>query len=169
MTAARKSPQPAKTKATGGSWPARDVASTRRMLARGEISCRELLEEHRQAVTRLNPSLNALPTLCLSRAEGEAKGLDKLLVAQRTGRQAAGVGPLAGLPYCAKDMFDTEGVITTYGSPIYGRHRPPKDAEIVARIRRAGALLIGKSNTPEFAAGSQTFNRVFGATATLGI
>jgi amidase len=164
MKATKKPLSSAQNKATGGSWPVRDVASTRQMLARGEISCLELLEEHRQAVTRLNPSLNALPTLCLSRARGEAKRLDKLLVAQRTEGQAAGLGPLAGLPYCAKDMFDTEGVITTYGSPIYAQHRPPKDSEIVARIRRAGALLIGKSNTPEFAAGSQTFNRVFGAT-----
>lgn len=164
MPVAKKAPSPRKPKAASGSWPDHSIASTRRLLARGEISCQELLDAHRQTIARLNPSLNALPTLCLDRAEGEAKRLDKLLSAGRAGRQSAAVGPLAGLPYCAKDMFDTEGVLTTYGSPIYAQHRPTKDAEIVARVRQAGGLLVGKSNTPEFAAGSQTFNRVFGAT-----
>lgn len=142
----------------------RCIPQARRLLASGQISARELLAEHRRAIAEHNGMLNALPTLCLERAEQEAKALDKTLAAQRSGKTAAGVGPLAGMAYCAKDMFDTQGVRTTYGSPIFANRVPEADAEIVRRIRRAGALLIGKSNTPEFAAGSQTFNPVFGAT-----
>ncbi|HYF58661.1 MAG TPA: amidase family protein, partial [Burkholderiaceae bacterium] len=87
--------------------------------------------------------------------------------AARTARSiAAGepVGLLAGLPYVAKDIFDTAGLRTTLGSPIFANRVPEADAPGVARLREAGALLIAKSNTPEFAAGSQTFNTVFGAT-----
>lgn len=144
--------------------PATDVAQLRRMLAEGRLSAKELLESHIARIERTNPVLNALPTLCLERAQSEARALDRVLMAQRKGRAASGVGPLAGLTYCAKDMFETEGVRTTYGSPLFKDHVPRKDAEIVRRIRAAGAVLVGKSNTPEFAAGSQTFNKVFGAT-----
>lgn len=140
------------------------IAESRRLLAQGKISAAELLAEHQRIIDQRNGELNALPTLCMQRAEQEAKGLDKILSAQRAGRSAANVGPLAGMAYCAKDMFDTAGVRTTYGSPIFASRIPGKDAEIVRRIRQAGAILIGKSNTPEFAAGSQTFNKVFGAT-----
>ena len=140
------------------------VSAARRLLAAGKTSCKELLADHSATIAARNPTVNALPTLCLERAEQEAARLDKILADQRRGRTSAGVGPLTGLPYCAKDIFDTEGLRTTYGSTIYSNHVPKKDAEIVRRIRAAGALLIGKSNTPEFAAGSQTFNAVFGAT-----
>ena len=142
----------------------RSIREARRLLASGQASATELLAEHRRIIAEQNGPLNALPTLCLERAEQEARALDKTLSAQRAGKATAGTGPLAGMTYCAKDMFDTEGVRTTYGSPIFANRIPEKDAEIVRRMRHAGALLIGKSNTPEFAAGSQTFNRVFGAT-----
>lgn len=140
------------------------IAESRRLLAQGKISAAELLAEHQRIIDQRNGDLNALPTLCLERAGQEAKHLDKTLSAQRAGKSAADVGPLAGMAYCAKDMFDTAGVRTTYGSPIFASRIPEKDAEIVRRIRQAGAILVGKSNTPEFAAGSQTFNKVFGAT-----
>ena len=74
------------------------------------------------------------------------------------------MGPLIGLPYVAKDLFDTAGLRTTLGSPIFADRVPDADAPVVRRLRDAGALLIAKSNTPEFAAGSQTYNPVFGAT-----
>lgn len=140
------------------------VRDTRRRLVSGELSCRDVLQQHCNVISALNPELNALPSLCLERADAEARQLDKVLVAQRQGKTTAPVGPLTGMPYCAKDMFDTEGVRTTYGSPLFAGQIPTRDAEIVRRIRQSGALLLGKSNTPEFAAGSQTFNRVFGAT-----
>ena len=74
------------------------------------------------------------------------------------------VGPLVGLPWVSKDVFDTAGLRTTLGSPIFADRVPRADAPVVKRLREAGALLVAKSNTPEFAAGSQTFNAVFGAT-----
>ena len=111
------------------------------------------------AIDRFDPVLNALPT----RRDRDAC----LCEAQQTGRAIdAGepVGLLAGLPYVAKDIFDTAGLRTTLGSPIFADRVPQADAPGVRRLREAGALLIAKSNTPEFAAGSQTFNTVFGAT-----
>jgi amidase len=111
------------------------------------------------AIDRLDPSLNALPTrrdrdACLREAEAAGRAI----------RAGEPVGLLAGLPYVAKDIFDTAGLRTTLGSPIFADRVPTADAPGVRRLREAGALLIAKSNTPEFAAGSQTFNTVFGAT-----
>ncbi len=111
------------------------------------------------AIDRLHPALNALPTrrdrdACLREAEAAGRAI----------RAGEPVGLLAGLPYVAKDIFDTAGLRTTLGSPIFADRVPGVDAPGVRRLREAGALLIAKSNTPEFAAGSQTFNTVFGAT-----
>src|SRR5262249_60615636 len=74
------------------------------------------------------------------------------------------VGVLHGLPVAHKDLVDTAGIRTTFGSPFYRDNVPTHDAPIVTRIRAAGAITVGKTNTPEFGAGSQTFNTVFGAT-----
>ena len=74
------------------------------------------------------------------------------------------LGPLHGLPVVHKDLHDTAGVRTTYGSRIFKDNIPKQDAMIVERIAKAGAICVGKSNTPEFGAGSQTFNEVLGAT-----
>jgi amidase len=76
----------------------------------------------------------------------------------------ATLGPLHGLPVAHKDLLETKGIRTTFGSPLYKNNIPTADDIVVERIRRAGAITIGKTNTPEFGAGSQTFNRVFGAT-----
>src|SRR5207253_4106428 len=73
-------------------------------------------------------------------------------------------GPLHGLPVAHKDLFETRGIRTTFGSPLYKDYTPAEDDLVVERMRRAGAITIGKTNTPEFGAGSQTFNKVFGAT-----
>ena len=73
-------------------------------------------------------------------------------------------GPLHGLPIAVKDLEDTAGMRTTYGSPLFRDHVPAADTLLVTRLRSAGAIIIGKTNTPEFGAGSQTFNAVFGAT-----
>ena len=74
------------------------------------------------------------------------------------------LGPLHGLPVAHKDLFETRGIRTTFGSPIYKDYVPAADDIVVERMRRAGAIIVGKTNTPEFGAGSQTFNKVFGAT-----
>ena len=79
-------------------------------------------------------------------------------------RRRGGSGPLHGLPIAHKDLVPTKGIRTTYGSPIYRDYVPDADALIVERLQAAGAITIGKTNTPEFGAGSQTFNAVFGAT-----
>src|SRR4029079_2398652 len=82
---------------------------------------------------------------------------------ERAARRGA-LGVLHGLPVAHKDLVDTAGIRTTFGSPFYRDNVPSRDAPIVTRIRAAGAITVGKTNTPEFGAGSQTFNTVFGAT-----
>src|SRR5216683_1117428 len=76
----------------------------------------------------------------------------------------AALGPLHGLPVAHKDLLETRGIRTTYGSPLYKDYIPNEDDIVVDRMRRAGAIILGKTNVPEFGAGSQTFNKVFGAT-----
>ena len=127
----------------------------RTLISRREVSCREVLEAHIDRIEAFNPALNAVVTKTYSLARERADALDSDPAAQ---------GPLAGLPIAHKDMVPTKGIRTTYGSPLYAEHVPNADALIVRRMRRAGAVTVGKTNTPEFGAGSQTFNRVFGAT-----
>ena len=111
------------------------------------------------AIDRFNPAVNALPTL---RAR-EALLAQAATLGQRMA-DGAPVGALAGIPYAAKDTHSTAGIRTTRGSPIFANHVPTENDPIVQRLLDADALLLGKSNTPEFAAGSQTFNPVLGTT-----
>lgn len=112
-----------------------------------------------RAIEARNGELNAIPT------RRDAATVHAELDAQTQAlRENRPIGVLAGLPYVAKDIFETAGLRTTFGSPIFADHVPTRDAPIVGRLRAAGAVLVGKSNTPEFAAGSQTFNPVLGAT-----
>ena len=127
----------------------------RRLIARREASCREVVDAHIARIEAVNPALNAVVTKVYERARRQADELDANPSAQ---------GPLAGLPVAHKDLVATRGVRTTYGSPLYAEHIPTEDDLVARRMRRAGAVLLGKTNTPEFGAGSQTFNRVFGAT-----
>ena len=106
----------------------------------------------------VNPELNAIVTLDREGALAAADEADQVLA------RGEPTGPLHGLPIAVKDLEDTAGIRTTYGSPIFRDHVPAADTLLVARLRRAGAIVIGKTNTPEFGAGSQTFNAVFGAT-----
>ncbi len=128
------------------------------MIRRKEISARELLAAHLKQIERVNPRVNAIVTLIADRAMETARRADE---AQARGER---LGPLHGIPVAHKDLFDTAGVRTTYGSRIFKDHVPEQDAIIVERAKKAGAISIGKTNTPEFGAGSQTFNEVFGAT-----
>jgi amidase len=123
-----------------------------------EVSVGEVVEAHLTRIEQVNPQVNAIITLDAEGARAQARAADAQLAAGEP------VGPLHGLPVVHKDLFETKGMRTTYGSPIFADHVPDFDALIVARLRAAGAISLGKSNTPEFGAGSQTFNAVFGAT-----
>ncbi len=129
-----------------------------RMLRRGRISARELLDQHLARIELVNPQINAIVTLVPDIAIEMARAADQ--------RHARGVvaGPLDGLPIAHKDLVATAGIRTTSGSPLYADHVPAENALIIDRIQAGGAVTVGKTNTPEFGAGSQTFNPLFGAT-----
>ncbi len=122
------------------------------------VSCREVMEAHLAQIERVNPKVNAIVTLLPERALEHARQADEALA------RGEDVGPLHGLPISHKDLVLTKGIRTTFGSPIFRDFVPEQDEIIVERLRRAGAITIGKTNTPEFGAGSQTFNPVFGET-----
>jgi amidase len=128
------------------------------LIRRKELSAREVMAAHQKQIDRVNPKVNAIVTLIAEQATENARKADE---AQARG---AALGPLHGLPVVHKDLFETAGIRTTFGSPIFKDNVPKRDAIIVERIRNAGAICVGKSNTPEFGTGSQTFNAVFGAT-----
>ena len=113
---------------------------------------------HLAQIERVNPKVNAIVTLVADQAMAAAAKADEAIA------RSGAVGVLHGLPIAHKDLVDTAGIRTTRGSRFYKDHVPTRDALMVTRIRAAGALTIGKTNTPEFGAGSQTFNEVFGAT-----
>lgn len=123
-----------------------------------EVSCVEVMDAHLAQIERVNPRVNAIVTLDADGAREQARRAD----AQLARGEANGL--LFGLPTAVKDLVETRGMRTTFGSTVYRDHVPAEDALLVARLRNAGAIVIGKTNTPEFGAGSQTFNRVFGAT-----
>ena len=123
-----------------------------------KLSARELMAAHLNQIQRVNPIVNAIVTLVAEQAMENAQRADDAMA------RGAPLGPLHGLPVAHKDLFETAGIRTTFGSPIFKDYVPAQDSIIVERIRRAGAICVGKTNTPEFGAGSQTFNPVFGAT-----
>ena len=129
-------------------------------LKRKEVSPLELIEAAAARIAAVDHEVNALPTLCFDRAREHARAL---MAGHR--REAEGEpGWLAGLPVVIKDLVDVAGVRTTYGSPIFRDHVPVASHPLVTRIERKGGIVIGKSNTPEFGAGGNTFNEVFGRT-----
>ena len=131
--------------------PARELA---RLIHRKKISVVEAMQAFVTQIERVNPAINAIVTFLPEQALQAAKALDRKKTKP----------PLAGLPIAHKDLVQTKGVRTTYGSLVYRDNVPTEDALLVERLRAAGAILIGKTNTPEFGSGSQTFNEVFGAT-----
>ncbi len=133
----------------------------RALIARGEVSAVEVLDAHLGWIDERNPELNAICTLDRSHALEQARAADDLL---RSDPDAAAAHPLLGLPIGIKDLVPTKNIRTTFGSPIFAENVPDFDALLVERIRDAGAVVVGKTNTPEFGAGSQTFNPVFGKT-----
>ncbi len=133
------------------------VELTRR-LRDGSLGCAELMEESLAGIASCNPQLNAIVSLDEELARAGAKAADTAIAG------GAEPGPLHGLPFAFKDLQLTAGIRTTRGSPLYADFVPDTDSLVVKRIRDAGAIAIGKTNVPEFGAGSQTFNRVFGTT-----
>lgn len=128
------------------------------LLRSGELSAREFMAAHLARVEATNPAVNAIVTLVADRATEAAERADDSLA------RGDAVGPLHGLPIAHKDLVATAGIRTTAGSPIFADTVPDTDDLLVERVRDAGAIVIGKTNTPEFGAGSQTFNPVFGPT-----
>jgi len=124
----------------------------------GEISAVETMEAHLAQIEKVNPQVNAIVTLVPELALEQARKADEKLA------QGGKLGPLHGLPVAHKDLVPTKGIRTTFGSPIFQDFVPEEDALLVERIRNAGGISLGKTNTPEFGAGSQTFNQVFGVT-----
>jgi len=125
-------------------------------LRRQEIGPHDLLDALERRIAAVDPVVNALPTLCFDRARRHADRLAATPVAAR--------GLLAGLPVAIKDLNDVAGVRTTYGSPIFRDHVPERSDIVVELLEQRGAIVYAKSNTPEFGAGANTFNEVFGAT-----
>jgi amidase len=128
------------------------------LLVRQELSARELLAAHLAQIERVNPTLNAIVTLATEHAQRLAQRADDAIA--RGGR----LGPLHGLPVAHKDLTETKGIRTTYGSPARADFVPDVDSLLVERLVAAGAVTVGKTNTPEWGTGSQTSNRVFGVT-----
>jgi len=128
------------------------------LIRRKKLSAREAMAAHLKQIERINPKVNAIVTLVAEKALANAGKADE---AQARG---LALGPLHGLPVAHKDLVETAGIRTTFGSLIFKDNVPAHDAIIVERMKKAGAITVGKTNTPEFGAGSQTFNRVFGAT-----
>ncbi|MFI6942460.1 amidase [Streptomyces sp. NPDC050418] len=129
----------------------------RRIRAR-DLSAREVVTAHLERIDQLNPELNAIVTLTADAALEQAAEADERLV------RGEPVGPLHGLPVAHKDTHNTAGIRTTHGSPVLAEYVPEHDDISVERIRAAGAITLGKTNVPEFGAGSHTFNPLFGPT-----
>lgn len=120
------------------------------------VSPVEVVEALAERIERLDSGLGAFTTLCLERAREEAVAAEALY------REGGEAGPLEGVPFGVKDLFDTADVRTTYGSPMFSDHVPEHDAEAVRRVRAAGAILIGKTQTHEFAWGITSVNELMG-------
>ena len=129
-----------------------------RLIRARKLSAREALAAHLKQIERVNPKVNAIVTLVPELAADAAAKADEMQARKEN------LGPLHGLPVAHKDLLETRGIRTTYGSLLFKDYTPAEDNIVVERMRRAGAIIIGKTNTPEFGAGSQTFNKVFGAT-----
>lgn len=133
-----------------------------RRIRRRDVSCEEVMRAHIDQIQRVNPSVNAIVTFVPEQALTAARAADVALARRQA--PAPEAAPLYGLPVAHKDLVLTKGMRTTFGSPLYRDFVPDTDSLIVERLKAGGAITLGKTNTPEFGAGSQTFNAVFGAT-----
>src|SRR5580765_5848230 len=124
-----------------------------------KVSAREVMQAHLKQIGRVNGKLNALVSLV-----PEEELMAQAAAADETLAKGKWLGPLHGLPIGVKDLHETKGLRTTYGSPLRNDYVPDFDCRVVQRERSAGGIVIGKTNVPEFGLGSQTFNTLFGAT-----
>jgi amidase len=134
------------------------AVEARRLIGRKALSPIELTDSCIARIEAVDGNVNAMVTRCFDRARSEAKAAEHAVA------RGDDLGLLHGLPMGVKDLNVTEGVLTTYGSPIHAENVPLEDERIIAVLRKAGAIVIGKTNTPEFGAGANTKNAVFGAT-----
>lgn len=135
-----------------------EIGAASAALADGSLSSLELTESVLTRIERLNPMLNAYTCVMSDSAQADARAAD---ARAKSGER---LGPLDGIPIAIKDVIDTAGVVTTYGSIKYRTHRPGADAHVVQQLRRAGAVILGKTNTHELARGITTDNPHFGPT-----
>ena len=124
-------------------------------LADGSIRCVDLMSACLDRIEACNPQLNAIVAL---------RPRDQLLEEARLADRAPRKGWLHGIPMAVKDLADTQGLTTSYGSPLFASHVPDSDSRLVSQLRSSGAIIIGKTNTPEFGLGSHTYNPVYGIT-----
>jgi amidase len=135
---------------------AKDLAA---MIREKKISSREVMQAHLKQIARVNPKVNAIVTLV-----PEDQLMAQALVADEAAAKGNWLGPLHGMPVGVKDLHPTQGIRTTFGSPLHANNVPNFDCLVVEREKKAGAIVIGKTNVPEWGLGSQTFNPVFGPT-----
>ena len=135
-----------------------DIAALHSAFLTRELRPSEHLDQRLEAVEARNPEINAIVTLTEDLAREAAASSDE--------RYAAGapLGPLDGMTVGVKDIIQTSGVPTTFGSPLFKENVPVEDALCVQRLKAAGCMMVGKTNTSEFAAGANTVNELFGAT-----
>jgi len=129
------------------------------LIRRRKVSPLEVMQAVLARIDKVNPPLNAYCTVAAEQALAGARKATAAL-----GKKSATLGPLHGVPVSIKDLAPTKGIRTTWGSKIFEHHVPDEDALVVERLKAAGAIVVGKTNTPEYGAGANTFNAVFGPT-----
>src|SRR5213596_3485730 len=129
------------------------------LIRQRKVSPLEVTQAVLAQIERVNPKVNAYCTVAAKTALADARKATSAVT-----RRSARLGPLHGVPVSIKDLTPTRGIRTTWGSKIYEHHVPDEDALVVQRLKAAGAIVVGKTNTPEFGAGANTTNAVFGAT-----
>ncbi|EPN08795.1 amidase, partial [Pseudomonas syringae pv. actinidiae ICMP 19070] len=136
----------------------KSATELRSLIGNKQLSPVELLDACIERIESLNPKINAFAATCFERARDEA------VIAEKAVLQGKPLGVLHGLPIGIKDLEETAGVLTTYGSQLFHDNIPAQDNLFVARLRAAGAIMVGKTNVPELGAGANTRNVVWGAT-----
>lgn len=135
-----------------------EAVELRRLIGAGEVSPVDLVESCIARIEAADPAVNAITAKAYDRARAEARAAEAAV------RRGDVLGPLHGLPIGVKDLSETEGLLTAYGSPLFADNVPAADERVVAVLRDAGAIVLAKTNTPEFGAGANTRNEVFGPT-----
>ncbi|MGO0790401.1 amidase [Herbaspirillum seropedicae] len=136
----------------------KSAVELRQLIGSKQLSPVELLEACIARIEDINPHINAVTATCFERARSEARAAEQAVIDGKP------LGLLHGLPIGIKDLEETEGLLTTYGSPLYRGNIPARDNALVARLRAAGAIVAGKTNVPEMGAGANSRNAVWGAT-----